>query len=252
MTAPRPAAVDDRRSPILVVSAHPGDFVWRAGGAIALSAAAGQPTHVVCLSFGERGESAKLWQAGHDLEAVKRIRRAEAEEAAEILGAEIRFLDVGDYPLVETPALLDILVGIYREIQPAVVITHGPGDPYNADHPAAGTIALKARQMAQAPGVPGPGEVIGAPPVYFFEPHQTEVSGFRVDVLLDITPVWETKRRAMEVFQAQRHLWDYYIDVAVRRGAQLQRNSGPNDGATLKGQAEAFTRLYPQVVRELR
>jgi 4-oxalomesaconate hydratase len=73
-----------------------------------------------------------------------------------------------------------------------------------------------------------------------------------VDVLLDITPVWETKRRAMEVFQAQRHLWDYYIDVAVRRGAQLQRNSGPNDGATLKGQAEAFTRLYPQVVRELR
>jgi 4-oxalomesaconate hydratase len=237
---------------LLVVSAHPGDFVWRAGGAIALSAQAGQPTHVVCLSFGVRGESASLWKAGHDLTAVKRIRRTEAEEAARILGAEIRFLDAGDYPLVETPELLDTLVGIYREVQPAVVITHGPADPYNADHPAAGAIALKARQMAQAPGVqPGEGKVIGAPPVYFFEPHQTEVSGFRVDVLLDITPVWETKRRAMEVYQAQQHLWAYYTDVADRRGAQLQRNSGPNDGAPLKGQAEAFARLYPQVLREL-
>ncbi len=239
--------------PLLVVSAHPGDFVWRAGGAIALSASAGQPTHVVCLSFGERGESASLWKAGHDLAEVKRIRRAEAEAAADILGAEIRFLDVGDYPLIETPELLDSLVRVYREVQPAVVITHGAGDPYNADHPAAGAIALKARQMAQAPGVlPGDGEVIGAPPVYFFEPHQTEVSGFRVDVLLDITSVWETKRQAMEVYQAQQHLWGYYTDVANRRGAQLQRNSGPNDGSALKGQAEAFGRLYPQVVRELR
>ena len=239
-------------SPLLVVSAHPGDFVWRAGGAIALSTMAGQPTHVVCLSYGERGESAKLWQAGHHLDAVKRIRRTEAEEAAVILGTEISFLDVGDYPLVETPELLDTLVGVYRRVQPAVVITHGPGDPYNADHPAAGAIALKARQVAQAPGVPGAGEVIGAPPVFFFEPHQTEVSGFRVDVLLDITLVWETKRQAMEVYKAQQHLWAYYTEVASRRGAQLQRNSGPNDGATLTGQAEAFTRLYPQVVRELR
>jgi 4-oxalomesaconate hydratase len=239
--------------PLLVVSAHPGDFVWRAGGAIALSARAGEPAHVVCLSFGERGESATLWQAGHDLEAVKAIRREEAEQAAAVLGADIRFLDIGDYPLVETPELLDTLVGIYREVQPAVVITHGPGDPYNADHPTAGAIALKARQMAQAPGVrPGEGAPIGAPPVYFFEPHQTEVSGFRVDVLLDITPVWETKRKAMEVYQAQQHLWAYYTDVADRRGAQLQRNSGPNDGAALKGQAEAFSRLYPQVVHELR
>lgn len=238
---------------LMVVSAHPGDFVWRAGGAIALSARAGRRTLVVCLSFGERGESASLWRDGNDLAAVKRIRRAEAEAAAGILGAEISFLDVGDYPLVETAELLDALVGIYREVQPAVVVTHGSGDPYNADHPAAGAIALKARQMAQAPGVlPGQGEVIGAPPVYLFEPHQTEVSGFQVDVLLDITPVWETKRRAMEVYQAQRHLWTYYTDVANRRGAQLQRNSGPNDGSTLKGQAEAFGRVYPQVTRELR
>ncbi len=41
----------------LVVSAHSADFVWRAGGAIALHVEQGYQVHVVCLSYGERGES---------------------------------------------------------------------------------------------------------------------------------------------------------------------------------------------------
>lgn len=41
----------------LVVTAHPGDFVWRAGGAIALHARRGVRMTIVCLSYGERGES---------------------------------------------------------------------------------------------------------------------------------------------------------------------------------------------------
>lgn len=74
----------------LVVTAHPGDFVWRAGGAIALHARKGYRMKIVCLSFGERGESQWAWKkAGVRLEDVKAQRRVEAEEAAGILGAEI-------------------------------------------------------------------------------------------------------------------------------------------------------------------
>ena len=63
----------------LVVSAHSGDFVWRAGGAIALYASRGWKVKIVCLSFGERGESAKLWkEGGMTLERVKALRREEA------------------------------------------------------------------------------------------------------------------------------------------------------------------------------
>ena len=62
-------------SPLLVVSAHAGDFVWRAGGAIA-AAMAGQAT-VVCVSYGERGESASQWRPD-TLDEIKAIRRAEA------------------------------------------------------------------------------------------------------------------------------------------------------------------------------
>ena len=68
----------------LVISAHAADFVWRCGGSIALHAELGYEVTIVCLSFGERGESAKLWkQEGMDLQTVKDARRAEAEAAAE-------------------------------------------------------------------------------------------------------------------------------------------------------------------------
>lgn len=91
-------------------------------------------------------------------------------------------------------------------------------------------MALQARVLAQAIGYPGEGEIIGAPPVFCFEPHRPETSGFRPEVLLDITEVWETKRKAMECLAAQRHLWGYCTDLAVRRGVQLKRNAGPKLG----------------------
>src|SRR3546814_11748477 len=85
----------------LVVSAHAADFVWRAGGAIALHAAKGYAVTIVCLSFGERGASAKLWKdPGATLQGVKDARRKESEAAANALRAHEReFFDLGAYHL---------------------------------------------------------------------------------------------------------------------------------------------------------
>ncbi|MCX4431023.1 PIG-L deacetylase family protein [Streptomyces mirabilis] len=235
----------------LVITAHAGDFVWRAGGAIALAASRGEKVTIACLTYGERGESAKAWREGKSLEEIKEIRRAEAEAAASTLGARVRFLDAGDYPLLVTQELTDQLVRIYRDTQPDVVLTHPLDDPYNGDHPAAARMALDARVLAQAIGYPSEGEIIGAPPVFFFEPHQPEMCGFQPEVLLDITPVWETKRKAMECLAAQRHLWDYYTDLGKRRGVQLKRNAGPNLGLPHATYGEAYMRPYPQVTEEL-
>lgn len=71
----------------LVITAHAGDFVWRAGGAIALAASRGEKVTIACLTFGERGESAKAWREGRQLAEIKAIRREEAERAAAALGA---------------------------------------------------------------------------------------------------------------------------------------------------------------------
>lgn len=232
---------------LLVISAHAGDFVWRAGGAIAAATARGERATVLCLTYGERGESAKAWRAGRTLDEVKELRRTEASAAAAALGAEVEFLDAGDYPLVETPALVDRIVRVYRETVPSVVLTHPLADPYNGDHPAAARMALQARVLAQAVGYDAPGEPLGAPPVFFFEPHQPEQCDFKPDVLLDITAVFDVKRKAMECLAAQQHMWDYYTDLARRRGVQLQRNAGPNLGLPHAVMGEAYMRLYPQV-----
>ena len=85
---------------LLVIGAHSADFVWRAGGAVAVTTAAGGEARVIALSYGERGESGELWkEPGQTIERVKEIRHEEAARAAAVLGADFRCLDLGDYPL---------------------------------------------------------------------------------------------------------------------------------------------------------
>jgi 4-oxalomesaconate hydratase len=232
----------------LVVTAHPGDFVWRAGGAINLHVRKGYRVKIACLSYGERGESQWAWKkAGVRLEDVKAQRREEAERAAAILGAEIEFFDVGDYPLRVGEAVLDRLVDIYREVKPSWVLTHALEDPYNFDHPVAAHVAQEARVIAQAAGhKPDPERSYAAPAVFLFEPHQPEQCNFKAQVILNIDEAWETKYEAFQVLTAQKHLWEYYTRVALNRGVQGGRNSGKP-----MTYGEAYQRLFPMALEEL-
>lgn len=240
-----------QRKSALVVSAHSADFVWRAGGAIASHVKQGWRVKVICLSYGERGESAKLWRKpGMTLEHVKVARQEEAQKAADILGAEVEFWDIGDYPMRITDDTLFRLVDTYRELQPEFVLSHSVKDPYNFDHPLAMHAAQEARIIAQAEGHQ-PGEtVIGAPSVYAFEPHQTEQCEWEPNTFLDITEVWETKRKAIESLAGQEHLWAYYSRVALQRGVQAKRNIGITSSRAIE-YAEGYMKLTPTVLNTL-
>ena len=234
---------------MLVVSAHAADFVWRAGGFIALAAESGRQVRVICLSFGERGESQSLWaQEGMTLDKVKGERREESAKAAAVLGAEVAFLDAGDYPLGVSDDVLWALVEQMRDVNPTVILTHAAADPYNDDHAAAAHLTLKARMVAQAAGHVTSRAAIGAPPVFRFEPHQPEMCGFMPDVLLDVTRVFPRKLEAMEGMKAQDHLVQYYTDLGLRRGVQAVRNGGRKSIT----HAEAYERVFPEVSADLR
>ncbi|MFT4020580.1 MAG: PIG-L deacetylase family protein [Acinetobacter sp.] len=235
----------------LVISAHSADFVWRAGGAIALHVARGYHMHVVCLSYGERGESAKLWrQAGMTEQKVKQVREQEARAAAEALGASIEFLDLGDYPLPHHTDIIFQLAAIFRKFQPSFVLSHSLHDPYNYDHPRATHLAQEARIIAQAEGHQPNENIIDAPPFYCFEPHQPEQCHWKPDVLLDITHVWDKKYAAIQCMQGQEHLWEYYTRVALQRGVQAKRNIGITRAKNIV-YAEGYQSIFPRVTEDL-
>lgn len=236
----------------LVISAHAADFVWRCGGAIALHQKLGYEVTVACLSYGERGESARLWKEGKTLDEVKSIRRGEAENAARALNVhDIQFFDLGDYPLVVDHDAKMRLVDLLRTVQPQFMLCHSQYDPYNTDHMYATKVAMEVRMIAQAWGH-NPGEkVLGAPQLYLFEPHQTEQMGWKPDTFLDITEVWDQKRAAIECMEGQHHLWDFYTNVAENRGNHFRRNSGGQAGGRPAKYAEGFQSVYPRTVDEL-
>ncbi len=241
------------RNTALVVSAHAADFVWRAGGAIALHAERGWEVTVVCLSYGERGESAKLWkQQGMTLERVKAARRAEAECAAKALGVHrLHFFDLGDYPLDLGREAQERLVDVIRAVQPRWMMSHSLWDPYNTDHMNTTRFVLECRMIAQAWGHKPGQKVLGAPQLYLFEPHQSEQMQWKPDVFLDITPVWAKKRAAIECMQGQEHLWNFYTNLAENRANHFRRNSGGQAGGRAAKYAEGFQSMFPRTVDEL-
>jgi len=240
--------MSENQKTALVVSAHSADFVWRCGGAIAVYARKGYRVVIVCLSYGERGESSKLWkQKGMTLETVKKERQREAENACKVLGAEPIFFDIGDYPMRVSDDILYQLVDIYREHHPEFVLTHSLYDPYNFDHPLAANVAQEARITAQAMGHNPGQKVIGAPGVFLFEPHQPEQCNWKPQVILDITEVWDRKYEAIQCMEGQEHLWEYYTRVALQRGVQGKRNSGHD-----MKYGEAYQRIFPLVTDEFK
>ena len=230
------------------MSAHSADFVWRAAGAIATATASGGVATVVSLSFGERGESGELWkEEGQTLENVKAVRRGDAEAAAAILGAEIVFLDKGDYPLELDAETVAELTDLMRELEPDVVLGHARDDPFNPDHGVASDATIRARQLASGSGVASGFKTIPPPALLLFEPHQPELCGFVPTTFLDITPVWAQKVAAMEAMGAQEYLRQYYSERAGHRANHARRISGRSEIRY----AEAFQREIPQVVDSL-
>jgi 4-oxalomesaconate hydratase len=233
---------------LLVVGAHSADFVWRAGGAIAVTTAADGQASVLALSYGERGESGELWkEAGQTVENVKAIRHGEADRAAAALGASFRCLDLGDYPLEVTGDGLAALVDAVREAAPDVILTHTDRDPFNPDHPAAFFAVERARALAAGAGVASAFPTVSPPDLLLFEPHQPELCNFTPTTFVDITAVVERKRAAMAEMKAQSYLVTYYEQRAEQRGNHARRVSGRSEVRY----AEAFMRVLPQVVSSL-
>src|SRR5262249_12601130 len=146
-------------------------------GTLARFLRAGSSVHLAVACRGDRGG---------DAPDIAERRRQEATSAAEVLGAPIEFLGLGDADVWDTPETRTAFIRLFRAVGPELVITHGPDD-YHDDHVRVGDLATKCAWFAASPGhvtgqapLPAPAAVV----------YMDNLAGlhFEPTHLVDITP----------------------------------------------------------------
>lgn len=236
---------------VLVVSAHAADFCSRAGGTILNYVKSGSKVFVINLTYGERGESNSLWRTRKNitLEEVKLIREKEAKKAAEILGAEIHFMDFGDNPLLIDRDRYWKLVDEVRKFKPEILLTHWIEDPLNPDHSITSKAMIQVCVEATDPGVRPKTAITPFPEIFLFEPSvpSNELSNFRPDTYIDVTCVFEIKLKALKELKTQSGLPVLYSQWGMFRAHQaVVRHAVHGTPSTREIKyAEAFVRFTP-------
>lgn len=177
---------------VAAVCAHPDDAELAMGGTLALEAARGRRVALVDLTRGESGSR-----------GTPEIRAAEAAEAARILGVAHReSLNLPDARLAISPDQKDPVVEALRRLRPRVVLLQH-WQQRHPDHAAASRIVYDAcflaglRNYQPALGPPfRPLKLVYALPM-------TETGEIAPTLVVDVTPVWETKMRAIRAFASQ-------------------------------------------------
>ena len=126
---------------ILAVGAHPDDLEILCGGTLALYTRLGHRVTMAVLTNGNLGHP------DFAPDDMARVRRAEFESAAALIGADTIWMDVDDeLSAVNTESRL-LMVDALRKANPDVLLTHNPDD-YHVDHRNAGQLAFEAAPLA--------------------------------------------------------------------------------------------------------
>ncbi len=187
----------------IAIAAHPDDIEFYMAGTLLRLKAAGWSIHYLNLASGNCG-SARLKSS-----ATRRIRKREARQAAQILGAQFHPSLADDLEIFYDLKMLRRLAAIVREVKPSIVLTHSPRD-YMEDHTNTCRLAVtaaSARGMPNFKTAPPRAAVAGEVTVYHAMPHGLR-DGLRRRVIpgafIDTTSVHAVKRRALASHQSQK------------------------------------------------
>jgi LmbE family N-acetylglucosaminyl deacetylase len=136
-----------------------------------------------------------------DPDKLKNIRRIEAENAADVIGAELISLEYEDEFLIETKEVRLDVINVIRKVQPDIIITHHPED-YHPDHRETARIIFAASFVCTIPNVRTEHEHCEKiPPVFYMD----SISGvnFNPEVYVDITDTFDLKVKALSCHESQ-------------------------------------------------
>jgi LmbE family N-acetylglucosaminyl deacetylase len=190
---------------IVSIHAHPDDAEILAGGTLALLCQREHEVVIVSLSAGDCGSTA------HGADETASIRKAEAREAAAVIGATYRWGGFRDLAIFNDDPSRRMVTGLIRELRPDIVLTAAPSD-YLCDHEATSQLVRDACFAAPIPNyeVGTPHLPLAAiPHLYFMDPiEQRDRSGLPTlaDFTVNVESTFATKRAMLAKHQSQ-NLW---------------------------------------------
>lgn len=231
---------------ILAVGAHPDDVEIMCAGTLFLLRDLGYEIHMATMSLGDCGSMV------HSAQEIRRIRRAEAEDACRVLGATYHYVGFNDFSIFNNDGTKRRTTALLRDIDPGIVFTHPPLD-YMTDHETTSLLVRNACFYAPAPNYDTlnytPTIRSSAIPCLFYADPLEGIDHFGKSVVpqlyVDISSSMERKLEMLTRHESQRtwlrahHGIDEYLESVRSWNAELARNASAISGRPVQ-YAEGF------------
>jgi LmbE family N-acetylglucosaminyl deacetylase len=235
---------------VLSVLAHPDDAEFLCAGVlIRLARQRGWKVHIATMTPGDCGS------AEHSAEEISRIRRVEGAAAAAVIGATYHCLEERDLRVTYNERALERVVRLYREVRPAIVLTHSPAD-YMLDHEMTSTLGRAAAFAASVPNFACDRGHAAAldhiPHLYYCDAAEgKDLFGRDVphDFAIDISAVVDAKAEMLICHASQRNwlLRQHHMDQYIQTMRDWSTRCGKQHGvAFAEGFRQHLGHSYPQ------
>jgi N-acetylglucosamine malate deacetylase 1 len=182
---------------VLSVTAHPDDAEILCAGALARCAQRGDSVVIAVFTCGNMGDT-KIPPP-----ELARIRKAEAEAAAAIIGARLLWPAVTDEMVFPNEEQRRFMIDLLRQADPDIIFTHCPND-YHPDHRYVSQLVFDSYFQKGLPHLPNqnvPACRFAQAQVYYMD--NLGGIGFEPVEYVDITDAIETKTRMLQCHQSQ-------------------------------------------------
>jgi len=206
------------RCDILAFGAHAADIEFSCGAVIAKHTQRGDRATLVHLTLGEAGHPT---MPAPDYAEQKKV---ECQQAAAVLGAEVRWLPYADAALPATPEVELAICDLIRELRPRIVLAHWRGS-FHRDHVLSYHLAVRGVALARLASCERPLPPHDVESVFFPE-NWEDPQGFRPEVYIDVSESYDTWLEAASKYALFRGevvsfpYRQYYESLAFIRGAE--------------------------------
>jgi LmbE family N-acetylglucosaminyl deacetylase len=231
---------------VLCIVAHPDDECFAFGGALALAAAQGCETHVLCLTDGQAASNRGSATTDAELGSMRRDEFTRSCQVLGVTGHEMLDYQDGQLEFEDFSQTAERLVQKIRALQPDIVITFGMDGALNThpDHTVVSALTSAAVHWAASPKrYPEAGSIhrvqrfFTLTTIVFFDDRPAPMPS-PWTVQLDISSVLEQKKEAFRQHTSQAPLIERTRFLFERFGGyefytlQAQSNAGPATLAT--------------------